>query len=117
MKEESAPESAAPRDQSRALRILVAVVVLSFLTTLGHELLVPRQQQWSTRSAVFAIEQYRRYISPRLKGRITCRFEPTCSAYGLAAVKKYGGVRGSWRAVKRIARCNPMTKMGTVDLP
>lgn len=36
-----------------------------------------------------------------------CRFTPTCSAYFIEAVRKYGAVRGSWRGAKRIARCNP----------
>jgi uncharacterized protein len=36
-----------------------------------------------------------------------CRFTPTCSQYAIDAVKKYGPLTGSWRAVKRIARCRP----------
>jgi putative membrane protein insertion efficiency factor len=36
-----------------------------------------------------------------------CRFHPTCSQYALDAIAKYGPARGSWRALKRIARCRP----------
>ncbi|MEE9441996.1 MAG: membrane protein insertion efficiency factor YidD [candidate division Zixibacteria bacterium] len=46
-------------------------------------------------------------LSPffRLFGQ--CRFYPTCSHYGLDAVKRYGALRGGWMAVRRILRCNP----------
>ncbi|MGW8257407.1 MAG: membrane protein insertion efficiency factor YidD [Thermoguttaceae bacterium] len=36
-----------------------------------------------------------------------CRFQPSCSQYFIAAVKKHGAVRGAWRGVLRILRCHP----------
>ncbi len=36
-----------------------------------------------------------------------CRFEPTCSHYALQALEAHGALRGSWLAVKRVARCHP----------
>ena len=36
-----------------------------------------------------------------------CRFEPTCSEYAIEAIKKYGSIKGSYLAVKRILRCRP----------
>lgn len=39
---------------------------------------------------------------------IKCRFEPSCSHYAEDAVKKYGVLKGSFMAVKRISRCNPL---------
>ncbi len=36
-----------------------------------------------------------------------CRFTPTCSQYAIDAIKQYGAARGSWKAIKRIARCHP----------
>lgn len=53
---------------------------------------------------------YRRYISP-LKPR-TCRFYPTCSAYGVQAIEKYGAVRGTWMLTRRILRCHPFNPGG-----
>jgi uncharacterized protein len=41
-----------------------------------------------------------------------CRFEPSCSRYFIAAVQKYGAVRGAWRGVKRICRCHPWNPGG-----
>lgn len=96
---------------------IMAAGVLAGGLVAAHDLSVPTARQLTTRGAVFAIERYRARVSPHLGGRIVCRFRPTCSAYGLGAVKKYGGVKGGWRAVKRIARCNPTTPLGTLDLP
>jgi uncharacterized protein len=48
---------------------------------------------------------YQWTLSP-LIGR-HCRFEPSCSAYFILAVQKYGAIRGAWRGLLRIGRCNP----------
>ncbi len=53
---------------------------------------------------------YRKYISPLKKP--CCRFYPTCSQYAISAVQKYGAFKGSFLAVKRILRCNPLFKGG-----
>lgn len=98
-------------------RLLSILFLLTAAGLFGHELTAKMQNQFTTRSAVAAIEGYRQYVSPHLAGRVTCRFTPTCSAYGLASVKKYGALRGGFRSLKRILRCNPWTPRGTVDLP
>ena len=36
-----------------------------------------------------------------------CRFQPTCSQYAIDAITKYGPIRGSWKALKRVLRCHP----------
>jgi uncharacterized protein len=41
-----------------------------------------------------------------------CRYVPTCSEYAIDAVNKYGAIRGSWKAGKRICRCNPLCGKG-----
>ncbi|MBA2670186.1 MAG: membrane protein insertion efficiency factor YidD [Gemmatimonadetes bacterium] len=62
-----------------------------------------------------AIRFYRRGISPLTSP--TCRFEPTCSAYGLEAIEKYGPAKGSWLTAKRILRCQPFCKGGYDPVP
>jgi hypothetical protein len=57
---------------------------------------------------------YRYFVSPLL-GPV-CRFEPSCSAYGLACVERFGALRGSWLTMKRLARCHPLCP-GGLDLP
>ena len=51
------------------------------------------------------IRFYRRFISPMFPP--CCRFTPTCSAYALEAIQKYGALKGGYLAVRRILRCNP----------
>jgi len=67
-----------------------------------------------TRLVTFALSApihfYRRFISPLSPP--SCRFQPTCSAYALEALRTHGPVRGLTLAVRRIARCHPLTWLG-----
>ena len=54
---------------------------------------------------LFLIRFYRRRISPLFPP--CCRFYPTCSAYALEAVTRYGALKGGWLALKRILKCHP----------
>ena len=47
----------------------------------------------------------------------SCRYRPTCSQYALDALTEYGAVRGTWLAVKRIARCHPFAVGGYDPVP
>lgn len=63
---------------------------------------------------VGAARVYQWTLSPLVGPK--CRFEPTCSNYFIEAVRKYGAIRGTWRGIKRIGRCNPFHP-GGIDLP
>ena len=54
------------------------------------------------------IRFYQRYISPLRSP--CCRFMPTCSAYAVQAITKYGALKGGWLTLKRLLRCNPFYK-------
>ncbi|MDR3287837.1 MAG: membrane protein insertion efficiency factor YidD [Peptococcaceae bacterium] len=54
---------------------------------------------------IWLIRGYQKWMSP-LKGP-SCRFYPTCSEYGIQALHKYGFIKGSWKACKRILKCHP----------
>ena len=85
---------------------------------LGLDLAAPPERQWTARGLIGAVELYQRTLSPILaRSAVTCRFEPTCSHYAVAALKRHGALGGSWRAAWRILRCGPWTPPGTVDPP
>ena len=54
------------------------------------------------------IRFYQRYVSPAFPAR--CRFRPTCSAYALEAIQKYGALKGGYLALRRLLRCHPFYK-------
>lgn len=54
---------------------------------------------------LWLIRFYRTRISPLRPP--CCRFTPTCSAYALEAIEKYGALKGGFLALKRLLRCNP----------
>ena len=62
-----------------------------------------------------AIHFYQKQISP-LKPSC-CRFVPSCSHYALTALERFGAVRGSLMAAKRIARCQPFCEGGYDPVP
>lgn len=64
---------------------------------------------------IYVINFYQKFISP-LKPSC-CRFYPTCSQYAKEAIDKYGVVKGSYLAVKRILRCHPFNPGGYDPVP
>jgi putative membrane protein insertion efficiency factor len=47
----------------------------------------------------------------------SCRFEPSCSAYAITALSRYGAVKGSWLAARRVLRCHPWGGSGVDPVP
>jgi putative membrane protein insertion efficiency factor len=64
---------------------------------------------------ILLLMTYRKVISP-LYGQV-CRFFPSCSAYALEAITVHGAVKGSWLAVRRLARCHPWNAGGVDHVP
>ena len=75
------------------------------------------QRQGSFLANLFlsAIRFYQRNISPLFKPH--CIYRPTCSEYAVQAIQKHGVKKGSWLALKRIARCHPFHKGGYDPVP
>ena len=61
------------------------------------------------------VKGYRLFLSPSLGS--SCRFEPTCSAYALDALDKYGAGAGSYLTIRRLMRCHPWCAGGHDPIP
>jgi len=69
--------------------------------------------QWvklPARVVIIVVKAYQYVISPIFPP--SCRYYPTCSAYTIQAVQKYGMVRGCLLGLRRILRCHPFAKGG-----
>lgn len=56
---------------------------------------------------------YRKSISPLTPP--SCRFIPTCSQYAMEAIEKYGALKGSWLALRRLLKCHPFHRQKTIE--
>lgn len=61
------------------------------------------------------IHFYRGAISPALPP--SCRYVPTCSEYAIIAIQRYGALKGTFMAIKRIGRCHPFHEGGYDPVP
>jgi putative membrane protein insertion efficiency factor len=58
---------------------------------------------------------YKNAISPYLMP--ACRYHPTCSEYGMEAIRKHGPFKGGWLTIKRVLSCNPWGGHGHDPVP
>lgn len=61
------------------------------------------------------VKAYQRWLSPILGNN--CRFSPTCSFYTIEAINRFGVLKGSWLAGKRILKCHPLNAGGEDPVP
>ena len=68
-----------------------------------------------TRALIALVRLYRKNISPLSSPK--CRYIPTCSAYALEALEKYGALKGGYLAARRLFKCHPFHKGGYDPVP
>jgi putative membrane protein insertion efficiency factor len=64
---------------------------------------------------VLLLRIYQSILSPLIPA--ACRFEPTCSEYGVQAITRHGAWKGSWLTAKRLLRCHPWGPAGDDPVP
>ena len=79
------------------------------VTACGHEGIV------IDRLLILVLRGYKRWISPLIGP--ACRFHPTCSVYAMEAVARFGALKGSWLALRRLVRCHPLHPGGFDPVP
>ncbi len=74
--------------------------------TVGRVLVLP---------LIWLVRAYQLVISPMTPP--SCRFYPSCSAYAITALERFGPVRGTWLTVRRLLRCHPWNPGGVDHVP
>jgi putative membrane protein insertion efficiency factor len=69
----------------------------------------------ATKMLIGLVRAYKYAVSPLLGNN--CRFEPSCSEYAVEALRRYGLLKGTWLAVKRIGCCHPWHPGGYDPVP
>lgn len=67
------------------------------------------------RLLILVLRGYKRWISPLIGP--ACRFHPTCSVYAMEAISRFGAIKGSWLAARRLVRCHPLHPGGFDPVP
>ena len=78
------------------------------MTTETNSVSATQTYSWGVRTALFALNCYKSYLSPWFAG--SCRFEPTCSRYAYEAIERFGVAHGMWLGTKRLLRCHPLSR-------
>jgi uncharacterized protein len=64
---------------------------------------------------IVLVRMYQYILSPLLPG--ACRYSPSCSEYGLQALRRHGAFRGGWLTLKRFLSCHPWGGHGHDPVP
>jgi uncharacterized protein len=99
----------------RRFLIAIALLVVSFVTV---DLLRPPGDQLTAAMLLTTIDGYQATGSPLFhKLGVRCRFEPSCSRYAEAVIRRDGALVGTFRTAGRLLRCGPWTDPGQPDPP
>ena len=74
-----------------------------------------RPPRWPARLLILLARGWQ--IGPSAVMPPSCRYDPSCSAYAITALRRYGALKGGWLAMRRIARCHPWGGFGPDPVP
>ncbi len=99
-------------------RCVTTLVMLALALALVWDVNGPPEGQLTARLLIAGIHVYQATLSKAMPTLgVICRFEPTCSHYAEASIRRYGSAKGVWRSLTRLVRCGPWTPAGTEDPP
>jgi len=64
---------------------------------------------------IWSVKGWRKFVSPSYGD--VCKYHPSCSTYGLAALETHGALKGSWLTIRRLLRCHPWARGGVDYVP
>ena len=64
---------------------------------------------------IWLVRAYQLLVSPLLGP--SCKYYPSCSAYAVTALGRYGPLKGTWLAARRLLRCHPWSHGGVDHVP
>jgi len=64
---------------------------------------------------IWFVKGWRKFVSPSYGD--VCKYHPSCSTYGLAALGTHGALKGSWLTIRRLLRCHPWAQGGVDYVP
>lgn len=67
------------------------------------------------RLLIWLVKAYSLLVSPVLGNN--CRYYPSCSAYMVEAIERFGALRGGWMGIRRLSRCHPFHEGGFDPVP
>jgi putative membrane protein insertion efficiency factor len=102
----------------RRPRRRVLIVCAVAVALLAADLARAPADQLTAAFLLGGIDLYQGTLSKALPALgVRCRFQPTCSHYAEASIRRHGALVGTARAAWRVMRCGPWTPAGTVDPP
>jgi len=96
--------------------IILLAVVLTACVGFAWDVSRPPEKQLTARVYIGSVHVYQAVGRPMLKGRVACRYRPTCSDYSIEAVQRHGTLRGLALTYQRIKSCTNDVPMGTIDV-
>ena len=100
----------------RKKKLLILAVVLIACVGFAWDVSRQPEKQLTARVYIGSVHVYQAVGRPMLKGRVACRYRPTCSDYSIEAVQRHGTLRGLALTYQRIKSCTNDVPMGTVDI-
>jgi putative membrane protein insertion efficiency factor len=102
--------------RKKKLKLILLSAVLVAGLGLAWDVSRQPERQLAARLYIGSVHVYQTLGRPLLKGRVACRYRPTCSDYSIEAVQRHGTLRGLALTYKRIRSCTNDVPKGTVDI-